>query len=382
MTEHQDLHAHYHLLPSYTEEERKWKLEKIWEKNEKLREIIENLNRIIWWTHWMVTELVWTEVEKIWIIHDLFANFTEKTWKFFSNISEKKEWNIWYKNFVQVVNLFFSALRVKKFYNTIPKESFTEFSSTELNDQIVKITLPLDTDNHFYSKTTWWSCHNWSILFHDYFDKIWIESEIVLLNPISNHSFTKVKIWEKYFVMDPLYKMWKEPLFEIKVWSKVRIWSDEFWIIKDLEDFKFDVTEDFEGSWVVKRNVSPKFFTENKNFTEVLDNRKIDYIICWYNIAETRELFEVNFEHFRWNKIVFNFEKWDWKWKFQITQDSIRKRFKWQDVENLTNNEILKKIVKIVKKDQQFEKAWVFENLETISEKLNRNQFLKFLGLN
>jgi len=43
---------------------------------------------------------------------------------------------------------------VKKFYNTIPKESFKDFSETDLNDQIVKITLPLDTDDHFYSKVS------------------------------------------------------------------------------------------------------------------------------------------------------------------------------------------------------------------------------------
>jgi len=117
----------------------------------------------------MIAEIVWTESEKIWIIHDLFENFINKSEVFYKDIVEWKDDNIWYEKFVQVVNLFFSALKVKKFYNTVPKESFNEFSETDLNDQIIKITLPLETDDHFYSKVTGWSCHNWSILFHDYF---------------------------------------------------------------------------------------------------------------------------------------------------------------------------------------------------------------------
>jgi len=376
----QDLHSHYHLMPSYTEEEREWKLKKLTEKDSKLKEIADGLNSIIWWTHWMLKEIVWTEGEKISIINNLFENFTRKTCILYDDIVNWKEWNIWYDKFIKVVNLFFSSLKVKKFYNTIPKESFEDFSKTDLNDQIIKITLPLDTDDHFYSKVSWWSCHNWSILFNDYFTKLWVESEIILLNPISNHSFIKVKVWEKYYVMDPLYKISKEPLFEIKKWSKLRIGSDEFWIVKDLEKFKIDIVEDVDNSAIIKRNIVPKIYTDNEDFTKNLDNRDVEYIICWYNIAETRELFEINFEHFRWNKIVFNFEKWDWKWKFQITQDSIKKRFKWQNIEDLTNNDILKKIIKISQKDKQFAKVWVFENLETISDKLNREQFLKFLG--
>lgn len=380
MPENQDLHAHYHLMPSYTEDERRWKLEKIWEKNEKLREIIENLNCIIWWTHWMVTEIVWNEWEKVWIINDLFDNFTKKTWWFYSNILENKEWNIWYENFVQVVNLFFSALRVKKFYNTIPKESFKEFSETDLNDQIIKITLPLDTDNHFYSKVSWWSCHNWSILFHDYFDKIWIESEIVLLNPISNHSFTKVKIWEKYFVMDPLYKMWKEPLFEIKIWSKVRVWSDEFWIVTKLDPFRFDVISDDKYEDIIKRNVSPKFFNEDSDFTNFLDNREVNYVICWYNIAETRELFEIDFKLLKENVLEFKFEKWDWKFEFQIAKKKLFRLTK-MNLDEKTNLDILEEVIKIAQKSKIVNEANILENLETISDKLNREQFLEFLGL-
>lgn len=375
-----DLHTHYHLMPSYTEEEREWKLKRLWEKDSKLKDIIEWLNSIIWWAHWAVTEIVWTEAEKMWIIHDLFENFIDKTWEIYSDIIEWKEWNIWYEKFVKVINLFFSAMKIKKFYNTIPKESFTDFTTTDLNDQIVKIILPLDTDDHFYSKVTWWSCHNWSILFHDYFEKLWIESDIIFLNPVSNHSFTKVKIWEKYYVMDPLYKMWKEPLFEIKIWSKLRVWSDEFWIVKNLDNFKFDVISDDEDSNIIKRNVAPKFFKEDLDFTNFLDNRDVNYIICGYNIAETRELFEIDFNLLKYNVLSFEFKKWDLKFNFELAKKKLF-RLNNMNLDEMSNLEILIEVVKLAQKNKDFQENVDIEHLEVVAEKLNRNQFLKFLGL-
>jgi len=180
--------------------------------------------------------------------------------------------------------------------------------------------------------------------------------------------------------MDPLYKMWKNPFFEVKLWSKVRVWSDEIWIIKDLDDINFDIISDKDES-IEKRNFKPFVYDNNNDFTEKLDSRKIDYIICGYNLAENRELFEINFEHDKGNISNFIFEKWSKKEFISLSRHKLKNKLSKLDLEKVSNFDLIIEIVKISQKSKIIKEMNIINNIEVVADKLNREQFLEFLWL-
>lgn len=375
----------YTLMPAFEPEEAKHIIESLSKERNDIVKLIRSINGAI-------TNILGSEEELRACIDVSFEQFIKVTSNFYNDIINEKEGNIWKENFVKYVNLFFELLRIKKIYNTCPKDSFRDFYETSQNDQLLKIILPYERNLPTFSFTSWGSCHNFSILFKDYFDKLWIPSNIVFCYPYSNHSFVLCKIFEKYYILDTLLKPGKEPLFEVKEWDEVHAGiHTNVWISRIGEDLSLKVkkisTHHYEDDYPTKELYS---FKTIEPFVEKLDNRKIKYIIVWYTLTDGKE-FQIEFSRENsLGNIEFNFyygNKTNFPlYQFSIAYHKIRRfinEIPKEEMENLSVFDIFQKIFNRFSILREFrDDNLIKENFYEVSRLINKQNVLDFIWYN
>ncbi len=330
-----------------------------------------------------VSNLLDTELLKT-IISTSFDFFIKTSKEYLDDIISNKSWNIWIENFIKYINLFYLLLNVKKIYNTSPKEDFYNFYNSEYNDQLLKLIIPKWKELPFLDITTWWSCHNFSILFKDFFDKLWMKSKIIFCNPVSNHSFLVVNIMWEYYSVDPLFR-WKEFIKKIKKWDKIRIGFDYIWEIVNIDPI-FNV-EYFNIKDPNKHNTK---FTNLKteksaeNFSKKLDNRKIKYIIFETYIETLKWTFRIYIWNENWNNIDIDIYLWKKEVHYTIKKNKLSKIFN-NINKDISNNDILSLLINYVYKfkwkKQSIKLPEILSEIKLISDMIKRKDLIKLLGL-
>jgi len=117
----------------------------------------------------------------------------------------------------------------------------------------------------------WWSCHNWSILYYNILEFLWIKSRFIVFWVYSFLIFLYKWKWY-YFDTNHSVKFYPQLL---EIWTKVDIGNWEYWIVKQIYP-----------NFIVKNNNLEKkannLFKSKKIFIDYLDKRKKDSIFVEY----------------------------------------------------------------------------------------------------
>lgn len=356
------------------------------DNNLKIRNQLEiwspNLVKTIKTINWSVAQILDSELLRD-IISTSFDYFIEVSRNYLNDIISQKDSNIWVENFIKYINLFYLLLNVKKIYNTSPRDWFQDFYNSKHNDQLLRIIMPNWKDLPFLDITTWWSCHNFSIIFKDFFDKLWVDSKIIFCNPVSNHSFLIFNIMWEYYSVDPLFRG-KEFIKKIKIGDTIRIWFEYLWRIVSIEP-NFNV----DYSSIKWENNDYKFtdlVTEKsaEDFSKKLDNRIVKYIIFEMYVNSINDTFRLYIWNEYWNKYEITICIWGREIKYLLNKNKLWKVFKniWNDS---SNTEVLSTLIKYV-----YEKKWnkqnislneILEQINIISNMIKRSDIEKLLNL-
>ncbi len=233
------------------------------------------------------------------------------------------------RKFIFLVNTFLNLLKVKKVYNNIPRQDFTDFSSNRDHTQVLQLTLPRWENIWERTINHWGSCHNWSIIFKQYLDTLGIRSSIIFCNPFSNHSFTLLELSWKYYIIDPLLKVWDDMVFEVTwdicsndvddKWRRntIFIWQTASWKITNIEDWwdnelNIEMAYSRPGRrWELyddRKSLRP--YSSVSDFCNDLDSREIEYIILWYRLADGN-WFELDFNREGWSIMSLEITYWE-----------------------------------------------------------------------
>lgn len=266
-------------------------------------------------------------------IFDAFSRFSQE--KFHDLVKKGTPEDA--EKFIFLINTFLKLLKIKKVYNNIPRQDFTDFSKNKDHSQLLQITIPRMEDIWDRWMSHGGSCHNWSIIFKQYFERLWIRSRIIFCNPFSNHSFTLLELKGKYYIFDPLLKVWSDIVFEVTdgpqqsnklttyknksqvrkkneifIWQKVKTRIVK--IIDNWDDLNLEVsfeTTDKKG-YPAYNNQSLVSYKSEQDFAWDLDKREVEYIIFGYRLSDHRG-FEIDFNREWGRKIDF---------EMKITEDS------------------------------------------------------------
>ncbi len=277
------------------------------------------------------------------IISNSFDQFTQKVKDFYDAIINDKHWNIWKENFIKYLNFLFLLLNVRKIYNTSPRDSFSEFQKSPCNDQLVRMVIPKWQDLPFLDITTWGSCHNYSIIFKDFFSQLWIDSTIIYCNPVSNHSFLLVNIFWEYYMVDPLFNE-KWFITKVSVWDQIQIWFDHYWIIKSFNPFFVDRFKIWENDIV--RSNQLKTFDDSELFANRMDERDIKYIITENYINSIMWTFKLEIWKENGDNFFIRLNYWEDEQSFTLNFRKIANLFKWVNIRGLSNRAIIMEIIK------------------------------------
>lgn len=250
-----------------------------------------------------------SETELVSEVDAIFNVFVSYSLEKFHWIQDKESHELT-KKFIYMVNFFLKLLKIKKIYNTIPRQDFTDFYKNEDHTQILQLSLRRDEDIGSNRMSHGGSCHNWSIIFKEYFDELAIKSSVIFCRPFSNHSFTLVELWNSYYIFDPILRRWNDYLFEIKVWSSIFVGQDVLWRIKNIVsdsdgnlNLEIEISKNKKGfeEWAQGTLQS---YSDLDQFVNDLDTREINYIVFWYRKVDNSG-FEIDFN--RENKHHFHF---------------------------------------------------------------------------
>lgn len=281
-----------------------------------------------------------SEDEMISNIDSIFETFMEFSMKKFDTLVEKWDEEE-AKEFIHFINFLLKLLKIKKVYNNIPRQDFTRFAENEDHTQILQLTLPRWEDLGENSLTHGGSCHNWSIVFKQYFDQLGITSSIIFCNPFSNHSFTLLELKWKYYIFDPVLRVWWNYISEVTdnpndeqnqwVRNTIFVWMNQEWVIqkifKDISwmlNLEVEVQKNTPRWW--EEHISDALFPYDDigEFTTDLDMREIDYIIVWYRLEDERG-FEIDFNRESPDTMSFSLKLWKDKDKVTNEEDVNKK---------------------------------------------------------
>lgn len=318
-------------------------------------------------------------------ISDSFNVFILNAKNYYDSIVKWEEWNIWKENFVKYINLLFLFLRVRKLYNTSPRDSFSDFYDMELSERFLKLVIPKWIELPFLNTSTWWSCHNYSMVFKDFFDILWIDSKVIFCNPISNHSFVLANIFWKYYIIDPLFnKKWF--IEEVNVWDTIKLWFISEWEIKELSSnlLKIIHHKEFSSEDKIEKLV---IFDSIDDFKKILDNRIIKYIIFEYFSEKEQEIFRFELSNEFMDKLNIETFLWNLHFKYQIKIHKIKEFFKDKNIEELSNYDIILHIIKKVYKCKSIWKKPIIseektlEHIKLFADMIKREDLLELLKL-
>lgn len=331
--------------------------------------VIKIINSAMRWEQWDEIE-IWrlsaqfnlvlfkwdySEKDRISNIDGIFRAFTKISNRIYNDIlSRNNHWDI--DNFITLINIFLKLLKVKYVYNTIPRQGFSDFHWNRDHTQILQLTLPRWEDVWDRRISHWGSCHNWSIVFKEYFDELDIPSSIILCHPFSNHSFTLFSIWWRFFASDPILKPWNEQIYEVKQGDKIFVWMTTLWEITSLgtDNWKCTISievwkTDRRGDYYVDEEL--KSYDSLDQFSRDLEKRDINYVIFWYRLNDNR-WFKIDFSRESWREIEILIELWEGENKKTFRRRIQMKKFIWNFLSNFLakddyNPSLLEQILKL-----------------------------------
>lgn len=204
-----------------------------------------------------------------------------------SKINKEKEYD--YKSNVDPFNV------LKKVYSSSPYINYSNFDKLPLHKQISSLYEEKKTNNLVSDNLKWWSCHNWSIIYSNILNLLWIKSRFIVFWV---HSFLIFSYKWKWYYFDTNHnvKFYPQPL---ENWTKIDIWDGEFWTVKKIYP-----------NFVVENNnclkKSNKNFRSKDRFVNYLDKKKKKNILVEYNSLDET-----------WKK-TFKLEIYILNWKLNI----------------------------------------------------------------
>ena len=312
-----------------------------------------------------------------------FRYFTMYARAYYHDIVNWKEWNIWEENFIKYINWLFQILEVRRVYNTSPRVDFSEFRKYKSWDKFASLIVPKWHDLPFMDYTTWWSCHNYSMMFREFFQTLWVETSIIFCNPVSNHSFLLVKMFWKHYLVDPLFNR-RDFMREINIWDKIQIWFSYFWRIKSFSPV-FSVDYFHESSEDDISHSTLRTIDSSEAFANELDNRDIKYIIIENYINESKVPFRLEIWKESWNNFFVSIWLWNIELEYNLNFRKVANLYRWLDINSLTNNEIIKILVESVYKTK-WNKQWIsldniLKYILNCSDTIKRRDLLMLLNL-
>lgn len=316
------------------------------------------------------------------LISTSFDRFIEICRWYYNDIISWNKWNIWIDNFINYINLLFLILNVKKLYNTSPRDSFHDFYSLKCNTQLLRTVIPRWQDLPFLDITTWWSCHNYSIMFRDFFKKIWINSEIIFCNPVSNHSFLVIEIKGKYYQVDPLFN-WKSFIKRINIWDQVQIWFEQYWKIVSFSPFSVEWFISWSQQEVSRSEL--RTFNDGDSFSTMLDKRNVRYIIVENYLNTIGGTFRIELLRELWEVLEINISIWDIEVSYKLKTGKIRRLFDFSSLWQYSSEKILSDIICFLYRKnwlhQELELDHILSNIWNIADMIKREDLLHVLWL-
>jgi hypothetical protein len=200
---------------------------------------------------------------------------------------------------------------LKKIYSSNPYYSYYNFDKLRFIDQISSLYEEKTTDILYSDNVRWWSCHNWSIIYSNFLEKLGIKSRFVIFGV---HSFLIFPYKWKWYNFDTNHNVKFYPQI-LEIWKKIDIWDGQFWIV-----------EQIYPKFIVKVNnleskQSDKLFIKKERFINYLDNRKKTYILVEYTS------FEKDKKNINKLEICIS----NWKLKIEFTNWVIKKLIKFKN---------------------------------------------------
>ena len=316
------------------------------------------------------------------LISTSFDRFIEICKWYYEDIISWNKWNIWIDNFIKYINLLFLILNVKKIYNTSPRDSFHDFYDLECNTQLLRTVIPRWQDLPFLDITTWWSCHNYTIMFRDFFDKIWINSKIIFCNPISNHSFLIIEIKWEYYQVDPLFN-WKSFIKRVNIWDQLQVWFEHYWRIVSFSPFSVEWFIAWSSQEVSRAEL--RTFNDWDSFSTMLDKRNVRYIILENYLNTIGSTFRIELLRELWEVLEINISIWDIKVSYKLKTEKIRRLFDFRSIWSSSNEKILSDTISFIYRKnwlhQQLGLENILSNIWNIAHMINRADLLHVLWL-
>jgi len=271
-------------------------------------------------------------------------NFYEKIEEYLRRLKNR---NFRIENIDQVNRIFKFInyrLKKKKLYISPPIMDLKDFCNLSLSEQFNQLLIDkeeniLNSENNI----SWWNCHNWTIIYKEIFDYLWINNQIITFEPYSPHSVIIFELNWNYYISD------------VNKWEKFHF--------EKLESKKaFDIWSNYEAIFL---SYSPP------NFLILTDNSSISYkantfckedFINYINSKKRENIF-IAYHNKNRNEIVFFVRISRWKLKISI--------------ENISRKPIEISIDKMKIKDFIAENMTIYEIFEYIFQKTKNSNLLK-----
>lgn len=171
------------------------------------------------------------------------------------------------------LNHFFEEIKIKKFYNNIPKIDLKKYSEKNIGNQIISNVYWKEWKIFYRNEVNWWDCYYWTILLKTIFDKLksrWlnIQNRIFVYDEDRWHASVIIKFqWEIYLADYWLFnQMFNRVISPIETFN----WLYQRWLFTKVS---FNRTND----------VGIRYFDETNDFIKYINNKKINSAAIEFN---------------------------------------------------------------------------------------------------
>lgn len=211
-------------------------------------------------------------------------NFYEKIEEYLRRLKNR---NFRIENIDQVNRIFKFInyrLKKKKLYISPPIMDLKDFCNLSLSKQFNQLLIDkeeniLNSENNI----SWWNCHNWTIIYKEIFDSLWINSQIINFEPYSPHSVIIFELNWDYYISD--VNKWEKFHFEkLESWKTFDIGSNYEAIFESYSPPKFSILTD--NSSIPYKATS----FNKKDFIDYINNKKRENIFITYHNETKKEV--------------------------------------------------------------------------------------------